>query len=118
MIFKNQPFSELVGKTIYKIDIGETKSDITFYTKENKMYKLYHIQECCETVVIEDINGDLNDLLNTEILKASINKNKKDSYIKYAFYNIATIKGYVTLRWYKEKGNYSDMVTFSEVVKL
>jgi hypothetical protein len=76
-----------------------------------------HIQDCCEDVVIDDINGSLDDLLNSPILKSECNSNEGsgdgigESYT-YSFYNMATIKGYVTIRWLGiSNGYYSESVS-------
>lgn len=61
---------------------------------------LAHIQECCENVWIESVNGDLSDLVNTPILKAEEKEGVSlcNTYTWY-FYTIATIKGYVDIRF-------------------
>ena len=95
-------FEELKGKVFTKID--ENGYSLVFHTKDNA-YQLYHEQDCCEEVYIEDIVGDLNDLIGYPILMAEevtshdnpLSENE-DSFT-WTFYKLATIKGYVTLRW-------------------
>jgi hypothetical protein len=125
-------FKELIGKTITKINVNEKKDRIEFHCKNEKsifknvplVYLMYHCQDCCESVSIEDINGDLDDLLNTPILQAEertsrdnpegFQRDYQDSFT-WTFYHLATIKGYVTIRWYGESnGYYSESVDFVE----
>jgi len=61
-------FSELLNKYIVKID--KLDDEIYFYLTNGAEYKMYHENDCCEHVYIEDIDGDLNDLLHSRILQA------------------------------------------------
>jgi hypothetical protein len=89
------------------------------------MYKLLHSQDCCESVTVEDVIGDLNDLIGSPILKAEEVTSKTDPDDKpnmercggdsftWTFYHFATVKGYVTIRWYgSSSGYYSERVSF------
>lgn len=119
-------FEDLVGKVLTSV---ENKNDekLIFTLNTGEKYKLYHNQNCCEGVEIEDIIGDLDDLINLPILMAEEiiheNKNPKDVPIKeyqdsftWTFYKLATIKGYVTIRWYGESnGCYSESVDWGVV---
>lgn len=119
-------FRDLVGKTLTNIEISRNGNDeILFIVDENEKYKMYHQDDCCESVTIEDIVGDIDDLTNTPILKASEdtsdeNGKKYDGYeaesFTWTFYNIATIKGSVTIRWYgSSNGYYSESVSFERI---
>lgn len=116
--------SELIGKVIMSIDKGDDY--IEFATSKGERYKMYHSQDCCESVYIEDINGDLKDLIGVPILKAEETTSDThpegkvmeyaDDSFTYTFYHLATIKGYVTIRWYgSSNGYYSESVYFEKV---
>ena len=86
---------------------------------------MYHWQDCCESVTIEDVVGDLADLVGEPILiaeEATSDENpdgvETDIWgtCTWTFYKFATRKGSVTIRWYGESnGYYSESVDFEEV---
>lgn len=128
--------SELIGKTFTKIErVKDYKSnkwddagDAIIFRGE-KTYVLYHENDCCESVYIEDICGDLSDLEGSEIFQAeeSTSRNyeykeneEQDDYMDdsntWTFYKLATNKGYVTMRWLgSSNGYYSESVDFMEI---
>lgn len=115
--------SALIGKTITKIDNhGES---LSFTCSDNTSYKMHHEQNCCESVYLEDICGDLADLMDSPVVNAeeSISDENPPDYkpeyqeyqesFTWTFYRISTIHGTVTLRWYGESnGYYSESVSF------
>ena len=121
-------FDELLWCTLVRIDKSGDNESMTFTLDNGTQYRLYHDQECCESVSIDDIIGNLDDLIGSPLLMAeeiaSANENPEgvpipeyqDSFT-WTFYKLATIKGYVTIRWYGESnGYYSESVDFIEVI--
>lgn len=95
---------------------------ICFTCADGTKYVMYHDQECGESVVIDDISGDWYDLIGNPLLiaeaasKSSTDDEKEcgDSQT-WTFYRLATIGGYVDIRWLGESnGYYSESVTFIE----
>lgn len=112
-------FNGLVGKILTKIEISRDENEILFHCDDGLIYHMYHDKECCESVFIEDICGDINDLVGSPITMAeeSINLgNPEDRFMEsctWTFYKLATTEGYVTIRWYGESnGYYSESVDF------
>ena len=112
--------SELLGKTLTQVtQVGDY--EIRFVTNAGETYKMYHEQDCCESVEIEDIVGELQDLVGSEILVAeevtgaapeSFRERDHESYT-WTFYKFATRKGYVDIRWFgSSNGYYSESVDF------
>lgn len=114
------PFRALLGDTIISMSGCKAGSEtVLFQCKSGLCFRMWHEQDCCETVRLEDIAGDPNDLIGTPITLAEAESNDATDSIKYAesatwtFYKLATIKGYVTLRWLGESnGYYSESVDF------
>lgn len=94
---------------------------IEFICKDGKKYRLYHEQDCCEDVYISAIDGNIDDLIGKPVLQAemSVSDKKYDGSVeKWTFYQLATVKGYVSIRWIGlDEGYYSLAVSFKEIVK-
>jgi len=103
------PFESLKGKTFEKVT-----EDGYGVTLENKLerFELRHDQECCEAVYIEDIAGELDDLVDSPILLAEETSDHGDQgqgSETWTFYKLSTIKGSVTIRFYgTSNGFYSE----------
>ena len=107
-------FETLLGKTFTKIE-NDGNDVLKFICDNGEVYQMYHSQECCETVTLDDICGDLDFLVGTPILlarEAFDSGESRDLYsYTYTFYHLATMKGYVTLRWCgSSNGYYSESV--------
>ena len=61
----------LLGKTLVDITITDVdENEILFTCSDGTRYLMYHEQDCCEDVYIEDICGEFERLLNTPITMA------------------------------------------------
>lgn len=121
--------SDLIGKTVTAITVNEDNDMLMIECSDDTAYLMFHEQDCCESVEIEDICGDLNCLIGSPLLRAeervSTDRDKDenagpkdnwdDSYT-WTFYTFATVKGYVDIRWYgTSNGYYSESVDFVRI---
>jgi hypothetical protein len=134
--------SELVGQTLKEVRQNRVNEKIYFRTTDGVGYVMLHNQDCCESVGIESIVGDLKDLIGTPILVAEERtSSQRDGekrgtvpdfiYIEawrakyqdyqndsetWTFYTFRTIKGSVDIRWYgSSNGYYSESVDFERI---
>ncbi len=103
------------GKTlssVYRSIIDINGDDqIIFNTIDGEVYRMYHEQNCCERVSIEDIDGYLDDLIDSPIIFATEESNDDTNAEEsgtWTFYRIGTMNGCVVIRWYgSSNGCYS-----------
>jgi hypothetical protein len=119
--------NDFVGMVFTRIT--RTDEAITFEALlDGRKFVMEHQRDCCESVYIESIVGDLDDLLFSPILmaeEATNHDNPKggnedgeysDESHTWTFYKFATIKGYVDIRWYgSSNGYYSETASIREV---
>lgn len=104
-------FSELLGETITEVrGLNVDSEEIIFVTQSGKAIKLYHAQNCCESVYVEDVEGCNSDLVGGLVtLAEEVVGEVKDSDggdQQYTFYKIETNKGGVWIRWNGESNGY------------
>ena len=105
------------GKTFVEVTGSVGAVEMLFVTAEGERFMFAHQQDCCESVDINDIVGDLQDLVGSPLLIAEEvsgatepDEEHYESYT-YTFYKFATRKGYVDVRWLGESnGYYSESV--------
>jgi len=116
---------DLLGHVLTDVEVHEEQ--ITFTREDGRKFRMEHCQGCCESVTVEDIVGDVADLIGSPILMAEevtheqenpegVPKKEYQGSFTWTFYKFATAKGYVTIRWYGESnGYYSESVDLFEV---
>lgn len=104
--------------------------EVIFTTECGRQFKMHHEQDCCETVDVDDICGDVSDLVGAIVIhfEERTNSGDEDSHDKpsedaesftWTFYDIQTTKGSVNIKWLGESnGYYSESVTIDEGVKI
>ena len=121
---RDTDFGDLKGCVLTEISGLEVGSDcVRFYSADGRSWELYHEQDCCEDVAVEEIHGDIADLIGTEILSAEevssegapAPEGADDSYT-WTFYRLMTIRGAVQIRWLgQSNGYYSEHVSFARL---
>jgi hypothetical protein len=111
--------TDFIGKTL--IEIVNNNEEVIFTFSDKTKYKMYHQQDCCETVYLEEVIGDWDNILNSEIIIAKEDTNRDEAAYEsttWTFYEIRTIKGFVTLRWYgSSNGYYSESISVIQIAK-
>ena len=108
---------DMRGKVFTRV-FGSVGGDTLVFENASERFVFFHHQDCCERVDINDIVGDLQDLVGEPLLIAEEvsgatepDEEHYESYT-YTFYKFATRKGYVDVRWLGESnGYYSESVS-------
>jgi hypothetical protein len=120
-VVESMDFREFIDMVFSNIIVEDDQ--ILFITDTGYKYLMFHEQDCCEGVEVDDIVGDLSDLIGSPILmaqecvsKASHNYKKEYDSFTWTFYKFATIKGYVDIKWFGgSNGYYSESVSIKQV---
>lgn len=113
--------SSLVGEVLTYIDTDEKNDEIMLTTASGRKIKIYHDQDCCETVWIEDTQGNWHELIGKVIVEAS--KDEKQDECDYGSRTETTLKfrvddATVISRWIGESnGYYSESVDIEDMTK-
>jgi hypothetical protein len=113
-------FHDLVGESLKEVKTSLRAPSVDFILTDGRRFQLNHVQDCCEDVYVEDITGDLNDLVGKIFLADENSKEASDAdssdSATWTFYRIATAKGAVVIRFIGiSNGCYSEKVDFEEV---
>lgn len=125
--------NSFVGKTIKKI-AQDSDEKLTFFFTTGEVAQMLHHQDCCEWVTIDDICGDLDDLIGSPLVLSEEVSSGDEAFQKlevlrklsgvehrgesetWTFYRMGTTKGSVTIRWYgTSNGYYSEHVSVEYV---
>jgi len=113
-------FHQMIGKVMSSVTthVGES---LRFIAETGEEFHFAHSQDCCESVSIEDIDGDLQDLVDSPLTMAEEVEGSQEPRVQdypdesftWTYYKFATRKGYVTVRFYgASNGYYSEGVSF------
>lgn len=114
--YKRDDIPSLLGHTLKAVGRPHDNR-LEFHREDGKKVKMFHMQDCCETVYLDDVVGDLKDLVGSPLTVAEFYThwgNPEYGDLQYTFYRLGTAKGFVTLRWIGESnGYYSTEVNIS-----
>ena|SRR5689334_20098515 len=121
---KDVNVSEMLGLTLTEVRV-ENEDEIYFTTQEGREFVMYHENNCCERVSIDEIEGEWSNLIGLPLLLAeevssegvaSRWSGSEDESFTWTFYKLATNRGTVVIRWYgTSNGYYSESVDFREI---
>lgn len=98
-----------LGKKILAIEGLEKNSKEVIFIFEDGKLRFYHQQDCCETVYLEDFNGDPEDLIGKNLVSLDTSSSNKSTYTgdeTWTFYSIRTTGGDLWMRWLGESNGY------------
>jgi hypothetical protein len=108
---------DLIGKTFEKVTRCKRDGNETIiFENEDETFFMTHRQDCCESVYIEDLTGNLEDLVGVPIVLAYETSNSTSDaencdHSTWTFYRIGTMHGTVSIRWFgSSNGYYSESV--------
>lgn len=118
-------FEKLLGRTLAAFEgVSEGSERIELRCSDGAICILCHEHDCCESVEVAEIHGDITDLIGAPLLLAEevgggdcepLEDAAAPSYAEsytWTFYKLATVKGHVTLRWLgMSNGYYSERVS-------
>ena len=113
---------DLIGETLAFVDASDECIMLT--TVNNRKIIIHHSQDCCETVKVEDTQGNWHDLIGKVIIGASEEVlGKIDDESGYGTYTKTTLTfktsdATVISRWHGESnGYYSESVTIEDITQ-
>lgn len=106
----------LLGKTLTKVT--SERDEIAFHIDDGEIWVLQHEPDCCETVSLVDVSGDLDDLVGLLVVAEEVQRERvitsDGEGTTWTFCKFATAKGYVTLSWRGDSnGYYTETPTLS-----
>lgn len=116
-LFDEDALKVIVGKV--PTEIRQDNERIFMRFEDGSECHIYHDQDCCESVYVEDVVGDFQDLVGHPLLVAEERNSEgtpplyenEESYT-WTFYTFRNIGGSVDVRWYgSSNGYYSESVT-------
>lgn len=101
-------------------DWQQSNDELTLFIREGEFKKVnfYHVQDCCESVMIHSVEGEFSNLLNCPLILVDedAHSNSLDSEAEgeswtWTIYTFKTEKGTVVVKWIgNSNGYYSESV--------
>lgn len=117
-------FHNMVGKTMTNVTGKVGDELMEFIASDGSKFTFLYYPDCCASCQIEDICGDLSDLVGSPIVLSEEVGNMDEPYAgadsyTWTFYRFGTTKGSVTVRWLGESnGAYSESVSYEEKLRV
>lgn len=111
--------NKIIGETLAYVDID--CDGVMLTTRSGKVFRMHHAQDCCESVSIYDMEGNLHSLIGKPLVQASetVTDDPKPPEHQYAesftwtVYEFKTDSDTCVMRWFGESnGYYSEDVDF------
>lgn len=111
VIFNVERLKQLIGSQ--RPDVSELRPEVVYFIlNDGTAVAMYHVKDCCEQVYVEDIEGDLFDLIGRPLVvceEASYAPENHERGVEsetWTYYRIGTAQGLVTLRWMGSSNGY------------
>lgn len=111
---------ELKGQVIKTFDIGDVSIGIEL--ENGQKYSLYHEQDCCEYVRLIKSEGNIENIIGSEVTLAEEDSSEPDGYNEkyddshtWSKFTLKTVKGQFTA-WFlgESNGYYNESMTFKK----
>lgn len=113
----HEAMTACLGRVVHSITgMNEGSEDVHIVFTDGSRFRMYHAQDCCESVSILTVDGDVEDLVGETLLMCEMvhhNGPIADHKVEYepdsqtwTFCKFATVKGYVTVRWWGHSNGY------------
>lgn len=111
----------LIGQTIVAVKAEVGQDEVEIQLESGAKIRLYHRQDCCESVAINDICGNPSDLVGEQLYELRKQVGGYDDVdhrgsCTWTFYMIRTLQSTVTIRWLGESNGYYSEEVSEEVV--
>lgn len=111
---------DVIGKRI--MDCWHSEDEFQLLFNDGKVLRLWHYQDCCEHVELEDIDGDIQDLIGgtcneAEVVSSGAFDTEGGGDMQWTFYKFGTEKGSVSLRWCGSSNGYYSTSVNMEIVQ-
>lgn len=117
----------LIGETLKHVNQALIDDEvIDFETESGRHFRMYHDQDCCESVRIQNIKGNILDLIGSKILSvdesissdwpSDVEPQEYNESCTWTTFTIVTGATTVVIRWCgTSNGYYSESVSFVEL---